>query len=562
MEWQHSGGVCLLDRHHLDETARRAELVEELLAIGTALSGSHNLENLLDLILSKSREITGSDAGSVYLVNRNENAQALIFKTAQNDSISTQHLQEFAIPLTPKSLAGYVALTGDSLNIEDAYQLSSSVPYQLDRSLDRDFAYRTCSVLVLPMQNQDGTVIGILQLINRKIKPEITINADNALEVTLPFTEFQEKIVRSLASQAAISIERNHLLDSIETLFEGFVTASVQVIEARDPTTSGHSERVAELTVRLAEEVNQINAGSLNLVWFSDRQIQEIRYASLLHDFGKVLVPETILGKREKLYPEQLQVIQHRFALAQRTLEMECAQAKFKYLVEHPSHQHKSHNSDNCPHCRHLAGLEQNLSDAIAYLNQSRDLIEQLKSPSEVEQLKSHYEIIESQLEQISQFTYPDIDGKLQPLITPEEIQQLLVRRGNLTPQERLAIEAHVTHSYEFLKRIPWTKGLQDVPAIAYSHHEKLDGSGYPQGLRQQDIPMQTQMMSVADIYDALTAADRPYKRRLPIDLVMKILHEEAEAGKINPDLVLLFEQRQVFAVLGHSWTPETMSVA
>ncbi len=562
MDAEYPEFACWLDRPDLNEVAQRADLVEELLAIGTALSGSHDLAQLLELILSKSREITGSDAGSVYLVNRKQNVQELIFKTAQNDSISTRLFQEFVIPLTPKSLAGYVALTGDSLNIDDAYQLPSSVPYQLDRSFDQDFAYRTRSVLVLPMQNQEGTVIGVLQLINRKIKPDIRVTAENALEVTLPFTGFQEKIVRSLASQAAISIERNHLLESIETLFEGFVKASVQVIEARDPTTSGHSERVAELTVRLAQEVNQISAGPLQFIWFNDRQIQEIRYASLLHDFGKVLVPEAILGKRDKLYPEQLEVMRHRFALAQRTLEMECAQAKFKYLVEHPRDD-QDHEPDDCPHCRRLAQLEENVKEAIAHLKEAWALITELNHPSEIENahLKSHDEFVAAQLQQMAQFTYRDIEGKLQPLIQPEEIAQLLVRRGNLTPQERLAIEAHVTHSYEFLKRIPWTKGLQEVPAIAYGHHEKLDGTGYPQGLHQQDIPMQTQMMTVADIYDALTAADRPYKRRLPIDVVMKILHEEAERGKINRDLVLLFEQRQVFTALGHRW-PQLMSVS
>ncbi|MDJ1177557.1 GAF domain-containing protein [Roseofilum sp. BLCC_M91] len=559
-QYQHPELDCLLAQKDLDEVAKRANLVEELLAIGTALSGSQNLQQLLDLILSKSREITCSDAGSVYLVNRKEDAQELIFKTAQNDSISTRLFQEFAIPLTPKSLAGYVALTGDTLNIVDAYQLPSSVPYQLDRSFDQDFAYRTCSVLVLPMQNHEGTAIGVLQLINRKRQADLQITADNALEITLPFSQFQERIVRSLASQAAISIERNHLQQSIETLFEGFVKASVQVIEARDPTTSGHSERVAELTVRLAQEVNDVHSGPLHLIWFNDRQLKEIRYASLLHDFGKVLVPETILGKREKLYPEQLEVIRHRFALAQRTLEMECYQSKFKYLVEHPSHQHQGENQgENCPHCDRLTELDQELDRAIAYLKESLALIEDLKRPLAIEtqELKTHYQTFEKQLQKIAQFTYRDVDGEQKPLLTANEIAQLLVLRGNLTPQERLAIEAHVTHSYEFLKRIPWTKGLQDIPAIAYGHHEKLDGTGYPQGLHQQDIPMQTQMMTVADIYDALTAADRPYKRRLPIDIVMKILHEEADNGKINPDLLLLFEQRQVFTALGHTWPPE-----
>ena len=217
------------------------------------------------------------------------------------------------------------------------------------------------------MQNQEGEVIGVLQLINRKRKREDRISLENAHEITLPYTHWEESILRSLASQAAISLERNILQDSIENLFEGFVRASIQTIEARDPTTSGHSERVAALTVRLAQELNTISTGPLQLIQFSDRQLQEIRYAALLHDFGKVSVPEAILNKRQKLYPSKLEVIRQRFAFAQRTLEMECAQEKYSYLVQHPSHRHNSshsHNSD-CPHCQGLIKLDQQLERSI-----------------------------------------------------------------------------------------------------------------------------------------------------------------------------------------------------
>ncbi|MGQ9870973.1 GAF and HD-GYP domain-containing protein [Leptodesmis sp.] len=334
------------------------------------------------------------------------------------------------MPVTEKSLAGYVAMTGKTLNLPDAYSLAEDAPYQLDRSFDQRIAYRTCSILVLPMQNQKGETIGVLQLINRKLAPDLVITVENASAITQPFSDWEERVVRSLASQAAISIERNHLQESIEHLFEGFVRASVQIIETRDPCTSGHSEPVAALTVRLAQEVNSVATGALASIHFGDRQIQEIRYAALLHDFGKVGVPEAILVKAKKLYPLQLEVIKGRFALAQRTLEIDCVQ------------------------------------------------------------------------------------------------------------------------TYEFLKRIPWTQELQNVPMIAYGHHEKLDGSGYPRGLKESDIPIQSQIMAIADIYDALTAGDRPYKSGLPVARVLRILQQEAAHNKLNPELVELFEQRQVFAIL------------
>ncbi|MBC6417433.1 MAG: GAF domain-containing protein [Prochloron sp. SP5CPC1] len=451
-----------------------AELIEELLEIGKALSSVQNLDKLLNLILSKSREITCSDAGSVYLLDKNGAIPCLLFKVAQNDSLPHVSFKEFAVQITKKSLAGYVALTGETLNIPDAYNIPSHLPYQLDRSFDRDFFYRTCSVLVLPMQNQEGEVIGVLQLINRKRKPEDRIRLENAQDITVPYSLPEESILRSLASQAAISLERNILQDSIENLFEGFVRASIQTIEARDPTTSGHSERVAALTVRLAQEVNTISTGSLQSIQFSDHQLQEIRYAALLHDFGKVSVPEAILNKHQKLYPSKLEIIRQRFAFAKRTREMECAQEKYSYLVEHPSHRHDS------PHCQKLIELDQQLERSVQELDRYWELVQKANEPLayKSKKLQSNVEQMLAQLTAISKYTYRDIDGQLKPLITSEEIKQLTVPLGNLTTEERLAIEAHVTHSYEFLKQIPWTKHLQDVPMIAYGHHEKIDGSG------------------------------------------------------------------------------------
>ena len=548
-----------------EASAEKVELIEQLLAIGSALSSTNNLDELLHLILSKSREITCSDAGSVYLLDRNDTNAKLVFKVAQNDSIPNQSFQEFVVPLTRKSLAGYVALTGESLNLPDAYNIPSGVPYELDRSFDTSIPYRTCSVLVLPMQDQGGEIIGVLQLINRKVRPDVVFTAENALSVTQSYSEWEERIVRSLASQAAISIERNQLQESIENLFEGFVRASVQIIEARDPTTSGHSERVAELTVRLSEEVSSLTAGSLRSIQFTNRQIQEIRYAALLHDFGKVGIPEALLGKRKKLYPEQLEIVRHRFALARRTLEMECAQAKFKHLLEHPDHKHLDETSTTaCSHCQHIEQFDSHLTQAIETLNHYWELLQELNEPDVLIAREFHAfaEETSAQLSALTQYTYRDIDGTIKPLITEDEMAQLLVPRGNLTSQERLGIEAHVTHTYHFLKRIPWTKHLKNVPTIAYGHHEKLDGSGYPLGLKREEIPIQTQILTIADIYDALTASDRPYKRRLPVDTAIKILRHEAAKNKLNTDLVEIFEQRQVFGALGHTLTVNAHSVA
>ena len=530
----------------LEQTIGQAELIEQLLAIGTALSGKRGLGELLNLILEKSLEITCSDAGSVYLVDRSSDEPVLWFKAAQNFSRPSATLHEFSIPLTQNSLAGYVALTGRCLNIPDAYDLPPEFPYQLDRSFDQNIGYRTRSVLLLPMQNQEQETIGVLQLINRKFQPDTIVTPENALEVTQPFSDLEKRIVRSLASQAAISIERNQLQESIEHLFEGFVKASVQIIETRDPTTCGHSERVADLTVRLAEETSSLSQGCLREICFNDRQIQEIRYAALLHDFGKVGVPEAVLGKQKKLYPLQLEVILNRFALVRRTLEMDCAQAKFKHLVEHPHYHEANHAKTGCSHCDRLAQMDDRLAVAIAQLENYWEVLVAANEP----QILAEEPL--AQLKELAQYTYQDVDGQRRPLISPEELAQLMVPRGSLTPDEREAIQSHVTHTYEFLRRIPWTKQLQDVPIIAYGHHEKLDGSGYPLHLEQPKILIQSQMMAIADIYDALTAGDRPYKKGLSVATAIRILRQEAAQNKLNQELIDLFEQRQIFSIVGH----------
>jgi HD-GYP domain-containing protein (c-di-GMP phosphodiesterase class II) len=390
---------------------------------------------------------------------------------------------------------------------------------------------------------------------------------------------------------AAISIERSNLQESIEALFEGFVRAAVQAIESRDPCTSGHSERVATLAVRLCEVVNEIHTGPLAATYFTPRQIQEIRYASLLHDFGKVCVPEAVLVKRKKLYPDQLEVIRHRFALARRTLELDCLQVKYRYWVEHPelltAYQSRSSASESpnggaspgvsklaesnghglaaarvspamAPQTPHqtmasavavnpLDRLDSELTAALDELDQYWTLLLEANEPQvlEAEPL--------AQLQELASYTYRDVDGQQKPLVTAAEIEQLTVPRGTLTSAERNAIQSHVTHTYQFLKRIPWTSYLRQVPEIAYGHHEKLDGSGYPRGLQAGEIPIQTRIMSIADVYDALTAADRPYKRAISTSSALTILRQEAQINRLDPVLVSLFEEKTVYQAIGHA---------
>jgi HD-GYP domain-containing protein (c-di-GMP phosphodiesterase class II) len=524
-------------------STEQIELIEQLLAIGTALSSNQSLEKLLELILAKSREITCSDAGSIYLIDKSDGIPKLLFKAAQNDSIPSVTFREFAMPLTKKSLAGYAALTGESLNLPDAYNLPPHVPYQIESSFDRDFAYKTRSVLVIPMSNQNCEIIGVVQLINRKIQPDAVVTTQNLEQVTGCYSTWDERIVLALASMAAVSLDRNQLQQNIENLFDSFVRAAIALVEVRDPSTHGHSERVAALCVRLCEAVNCVTTGPLGNLYFSDRQIQEIRYAALLHDFGEVGVPEAILQKQKKLSPQQLESIRQRLTIAQRTLELEAAISKNQYLQN-------TADKDNSQ----LQQIDIDLAQSVQKINRYWELIQEINQPQGVltSQVQSLSAEAIAQLTELSQATYRDMDGELKPLLSTAEMVQLMVSQGNLTPKDRLAVQAHVTHSYEFLKRIPWIKHLQAIPNIVLMHHEKLDGTGYPQGWTKNDIPLQTQILTIADIYDALTTSERPYRPQLSVNSILQILKQEAAHNRINQDLLDLFERDRVFEVLGH----------
>ncbi|MCH7986569.1 MAG: GAF domain-containing protein, partial [Acidobacteria bacterium] len=290
-----------------EQLARSSHEINELNRIGVALSSERDPQRLLNLILQASREITSSDAGSLYLVEDvSEKEKRLRFKLTQNDSAPVG-FTEFTVPMDRSSIAGYVAVTGEVLPLADTYEIPPDAPYRFNRRFDEETGYRTKSMLTIPMQNQQGEILGVLQLINckRDFRQRITSPEEIEREV-VPYGPRQIELATSLASQAAVAYENNILYENIQTLFEGFVKAAVTAIEQRDPTTSGHSFRVSRLTCSLAETVDKVETGPYADLHFNHEQMREIRYAALLHDFGKVGVREEILLKAKKLYPHEL----------------------------------------------------------------------------------------------------------------------------------------------------------------------------------------------------------------------------------------------------------------
>ncbi|MBV9340763.1 MAG: GAF domain-containing protein [Acidobacteria bacterium] len=444
---------------------------------------------------------------------------------AQNDTVSAPFEQK-TVEIGNTSIAGHVALTGESVQLNDAYDLPPGLPYSSNREFDAKLGYRTKSILAVPMCNEKGEVVGVLQLINSKRNPGARLTSRSAVAAqVVPFTLHHRKLLLSLASQAAVALQNSRLLASIENLFEGFVRASVVAIEERDPTTCGHSARVARLALALAEAVNRTTTGPLAHIHFTPTQKKELRYAALLHDFGKVGVREEVLLKKDKLYPAQLELLRNRFLFAKRTAEAELLRAKLNHLLAEGEHAYRQ----GAQHA------DVRLEKYCSELDALWDCVLQCNVPS------ATLETARARLEEAAARTYADLDGIPQRLITDEEIRLLSIPRGSLDPLERAQMEAHVICTVRFLSQIPWTSEVRGVIPIAGAHHEKLNGSGYPQGLSADDIPVQTRMLTIVDVFDGITASDRPYKQAFSAKEALGILRSEVAAGAIDPDLFELF---------------------
>ncbi|HEX7153905.1 MAG TPA: HD domain-containing phosphohydrolase [Thermoanaerobaculia bacterium] len=518
------------------QLSERTRELQEVAEVGIALSTVRDHSVLLTMILSKARELSRADAGSLYLLDEQDGQKRLRWKLAQNDSIDVDAFEEKVLPITRKSLAGYVAMTAETLVIDDAYDLPPEAEYEINRTFDEKNGYLTRSLLVFPMTNHAGDIIGVLQLINRKrLGAPARLTAETVPHEVIAFDQDIVEIMRSLAGQAAVAVENNLLYESIERLFEGFVTASVTAIEQRDPTTSGHSFRVADLTVELARVVDRVEDGPFASVRFSPDQIREVRYASLLHDFGKVGVREQVLVKEKKLYPLQLEAIRGRFDFAMKAIENDVNKRKLEYLLTRGRDGYE----------QFCAQLDGEMAEEIGRLQRDFAFIATSNEPTVLPEGDFHY------LQQLATRDYYDIRGQRRLLLDPEEARILSIRKGNLDATERLEIESHVTHTFNFLQKIPWTKDLSSVADIAFKHHEKLNGRGYPNRLPADQIPLQSRMMTIADIYDALTASDRPYKRAVPTERALDILTMEVKEGFLDQSLVTTFIDARVYERAG-----------
>lgn len=514
------------------EIRRLGQELSQLHTVAVRLGAERDPDALLELILTTARALTGSDAGSLYLVEEHDTGErGLVFVRAQNDSVPVPFETE-RLGLDATSVAGWVALTGRTVNLADAYAVPAGAPFRINRTFDDRTGYRTRSMLVVPLRTPAGEVVGVLQLINGKLGWTGSLRDHHAVDrYVRPFTPRHQVLAEVLAAQAAVAVENDRLSRSIRRLFDGFVSAAVTAIESRDPATSGHSFRVAELAVALAEAVSRCDRGPYASVRFSADELRELRYAALLHDFGKVAVREAVLLKARKLDEVELERIRHRVALLQRDAELEALRRKLAYLLR----------VGRRSFATFAARLDARVARRWGELETALRAVERANAPALLPGEAA------ATLRRLASRRYRDARGRTVSVITPEQAAVLAIPRGSLTEAEVQEIRAHVTHTVQFLSRIPWTRELRRVPEIAGLHHEKLDGSGYPAGLRGEQIPLPARILTIADIYDALTAGDRPYKAAVPAEYALAILEAERCTGAIDGDLFDLFVAARVY---------------
>jgi HD-GYP domain-containing protein (c-di-GMP phosphodiesterase class II) len=511
-----------------------------LIAIGRALSQQRDTISLLGIILRRAREVTGADAGSVYIVeglDLEPERRAVRFMVSQNDSRQVES-KGFTMPVSATSIVGSCVLSADVINIEDLYALgepgTGNNPWGFvhDRSFDDRYAYQTRSMLTVPMISARAQVIGVIQLINKRAKAFVALDEPGDFDAgVVAFDEVSVNYAAALASQAGIALENALLYDEVKTLFDGFVRASVTAIESRDPTTSGHSERVAELTVGLAKAADRADSGKFAALAFSPDDLIQLEYAALLHDFGKVGVREHVLTKAKKLYEHQREIIEQRFAFIRRGFEVEGLTRKVQHLLERSRDQV----------AEELAAIDRGLGERVAELDDFLKFVMTANEPTVLDQ--GGFE----RIAEIAARKFFTVEGIEHPYLCADEAHALQILRGSLTEGERDEINTHVVHTYNFLKQIPWGRTFRRVPEIAGAHHEKLNGTGYPNGLAGDEIPMPARMMTISDIYDALTAKDRPYKKAIPLEKALDILAGEVKRNLLDPDLFDLFVGAQVY---------------
>ncbi len=488
--------------------------IKKLSEIGIALSAERNIEKILEMIVEEAKQFTNADAGTLYLLKD----QNLHFEILYNDTMGVRlggttgkPITLPPVPMNKHSLSGYVATTGEIINVPDAYA-DTTYDFTGPKKYDEQTGYHSESFLVVPMRDHENEVIGVLQLINAK---------DRDTSEVIPFSPEYEDIIFSLASQAAVAITNVRLIHNIESLLGSFVRVMAAAIDERSPYNKNHTERVAYYTVALAKKMNEISFGKYKDCYFTEDELAELNMAAWLHDVGKVTTPEYIMDK-----PTKLSGIIDGIAIIETRLQCFIAESEIKCLKKMITKEV-------------FAEEKQKLSDY-------KDFMHAINIPAEyLDDQKL------ARLTAIHTERFTDSSGTEKELITADEYEKLSIRKGSLTDKERDIMQNHVIVTEKLLSKMPFIKKYKQTPGIAAGHHEKINGLGYPKGLKADEIPLGARIMAIADIFDALTAQDRPYKKAMNPEQAMKILEKAAAGGEIDKDLLAIFRDYKVYEIIG-----------
>ncbi len=489
--------------------------LERLNEIGAALSQERNIDRLLEMILLAAKSITNADGGTLYrLVEDDDGKRQLKFEIVRNDTLNIalggttgNAISFYPINLvTPEGaenrsmVAAYAALTGDTVNIADAYT-AEGFDFAGTRNFDKKTGYRSTSFLTIPMKDHENEIIGVLQLLNCKDEDGTVVE----------FTDADQRLAESLGSQAAIAITNRNLITQLEELFESFISMINTAIDEKSPYTGGHCQRVPTLTMMLAEAVNDTKEGPLADFVMTDKDRYELKIAGLLHDCGKVTTPVHVVDKATKLETiyDRIHLVDQRFEILKRDAEI----AKLKGEMSEEAY---------------LARLS-SLDDDREFIRKT-NIGGEFMADAAVERIK-----------QIAQYQWRDLTGTQANFLSDDELKNLTIRAGTLTGDERQIINHHIVATIKMLESLPWPKHLKKVPEYAGGHHERMDGKGYPKGLKRDQMSVQARIMGIADIFEALTAADRPYKKGKTLSESLAIMQKFKENGHIDPDLFEVF---------------------
>ncbi len=504
--------------------------LEQLNAIGAALSSERDIDRLLEKILVAAKEITHADGGTLYLVSEDE--QSLRFAIMHNDTLHTAlggtsgHPIDFPrLPYTDEQgqpnnsmVAVYAAIHSETVNIADAYS-AEGFDFSGTRKFDERTGYRSRSFLTVPMRNHENVVIGVLQLINAQ-RPET--------HEVVSFSAADQQLVESLSSQAAIALTNRQLIQQLEILFESFIGLINLAIDEKSPYTRGHCERVPVLTMMLAEAANKAQHGDLAGFHMNDRDLYELKIAGLLHDCGKVTTPVHVVDKATKLQTiyDRIHTVDTRFEVLLRDAEIDRLQAKLQETSASAS-----------------SRTDEIHAQRIAQIRADREFLRHVNIGDE-----AMSEADQQRVRKIgTEYRWRNEHDEVVDFLNADEIENLTIRAGTLTAAEREIINHHIVATIRMLEELPWPRHLTRVPEFAGGHHERMDGKGYPKGLKREEMSIQARIMGIADIFEALTAKDRPYKPGKTLSESLFIMGKFKENGHIDPDLFDVFVRERVY---------------